>query len=199
MTRPAVLLARLADRGRDELVAALGAERGGAVAELLEAQAEEWARELGGGEPRSVPLGATLAEQVASIAGPEDRPVAVIWPALARPRPDLTRAIVDDLAAGCDVVFGPLVDGGLYLLGFQRPLPLVADLLAGDVAPDGFAAALSVAAESGLEIGYLRPERSLASADGVALALADPLTPPELVGLLRGAGLSRSPSQDCSG
>jgi Uncharacterized protein conserved in bacteria (DUF2064) len=187
VTRPAVVLAGLGDRARDELIGALGAQRGGAVAELLESQAERWARELGDGEPRFVPLGAGLAEQVAAIAGREDRPVVVVWPALARPRPDLTRAVLDDLDAGCDVVFGPLVDGGLYLLGFQRLLPLVADLLDGGPNPDGFAAALSLAAESGLEIGYLRPERSLASADGVVLALADPLTAPEIACLLGGS------------
>ena len=42
-----------------------------------------------------------------------------------------------------------------------------------------------MAAESGLEIGYLRPERSLASRDGVALALADPLTPEHVRNLLK--------------
>jgi hypothetical protein len=152
---------------------------------LLESQAEVWARELGEGQLHVSEPEADLAAAVARIAGQADGPVAVVWPALARPRPDLAGAILDDLAAGCDVVFGPLVDGGLYLLGFQRPLPLVADLLAGDVAPDGFAAALSVAAESGLEIGYLRPERSLASRDGVALALADPLTPEAIKQLLQ--------------
>jgi hypothetical protein len=185
MTPPAVLLARLGDRGRDELVSALGAERGRAVAELLGSQAEAWGRELGDGQLHVFEPGADLGEEVVRIAGQADSPVAVLWPALARPRPDLSRSVVDDLAAGCDVVFGPLVDGGLYLLGFQRPLPLVTDLLEGGLAPDGFAAALSVAAESGLEIGYLRPERSLASLDGVALALADPLTPENIKNLLQ--------------
>lgn len=185
MTRPAVLLAPLGDRGRNELVGALGPERGRAIVALLESQAEEWAREIGDGEVHVSEPGADLAAAVERIAAEADRPVAVLWPALARPRPDLAGAVLDDLAAGCEVVFGPLVDGGLYLLGFQRPLPLVADLLAGDVAPDGFAAALSVAAESGLEIGYLRPERSLASRDGVALALADPLTPETIKQLLQ--------------
>ena len=184
MTHPAVLLTRLSDRGRTELVAALGAERGRAVAEFLEAEAEAWAREVGDGPPTLSAPEANLAEEVARLADGADRPVAVVWPALARFRPDLSRAIVDDLAAGCDVVFGPLVDQGLYLLAFQQPLPLVAELLGGGVAPDGFAAALSAAAELELEIGYLRPERSLASPDGVALALADPLTPENIKKLL---------------
>jgi hypothetical protein len=104
---------------------------------------------------------------------------------VARLRPDHGQAALDDLEAGCDVVFGPLVDGGLYMLGFRQVLALVEDLLGGEVQPDGFAAALSVAAESGLEIGYLRPERSLTSRDGAALALADPLTPPDLRKLLQ--------------
>jgi hypothetical protein len=183
--RPVVLLARLGDRGRRELVDALGTERGRAVAELLEAQAEAWGEEIGSRQLHRSEPGANLADEATRIAGEGGRPVAVVWPALARLRPDLSRAILDDLAAGCDVIFGPLVDGGLYALAFQRPLPLVADLLAGELQPDGFAAALSVAAESGLEIGYLRPERSLASQDGVALALADPLTPENIRELLQ--------------
>ena len=185
MTDPALLLARLDDRGRHQLADALGSEGGQAVAELLEAQAEAWARGVGEGQLHTAEPGANLAEEVAWIAEQEDRPVAVVWPALARLRPDLREAIVGDLAAGCDVVFGPLVDGGLYLLGFQRPLPLVTDLLQGELQPDGFAAAMSVAADSGLQIGYLRPERSLASLDGVALARADPLTPQNIKQLLQ--------------
>jgi glycosyltransferase A (GT-A) superfamily protein (DUF2064 family) len=180
-----VLLARLADRGRDELVSVLGPKRGRAVAELLEREAAAWAREVGAAEPLVSRSAADLGQEVSRMAADGDRPVAVVWPALVRPRADLKAAILDDLAAGCDVVFGPLVDGGLYLLGFQRPLPLVATLLEGRVTPDGFAAALSMAADSGLEIGYLRPERSLASRDGVALALADPLTPEPTRSLLR--------------
>jgi hypothetical protein len=187
VTQPAVLVARLGDRNRDELVSELGAECGGAVAELLEAQAEAWAREMGDGGLHVPEPGAELSSEVARLAGEGERPVAVVWPALARVRPDVGQAVVDDLAAGCDVVFGPLVDGGLYLLAFQQPLPLVADLLDGGVTPDGFTAALSMAAESALEIGYLRPERSLASRDGVALALADPLTPGNLRRLLQKA------------
>lgn len=185
MTQPAVLVARLGDQGRSELVDALGAERGRAIAELLEAQAHAWAHEVGEGELQVLEPGADLTEEVARHAAEGGRPVAVVWPALARLRPDIGPAVVDDLAAGCDVVFGPLVDGGLYLLGFQRLLPPVAGLLGGGLTPDGFAAALALAAESGLEIGYLRPERSLASRDGVALALADPLTPENLRKLLQ--------------
>jgi hypothetical protein len=155
------------------------------VAELLEARAEAWAGEVGDGAPRLLAPGADLVEEVGRIVADGERPMVVVWPALARARPDLARAVVDDLAAGCDVVFGPLVDQGLYLLAFARPLPLVADLLAGGITPDGFAAALAMAADSRLEIGYLRPERSLASRDGVALALADPLTPENIRDLLQ--------------
>jgi hypothetical protein len=185
VTEPAVLLARMGDRGQEELASALGPESGRAVAELLEAQAEAWAREVGEGRLHLADPEANLAQEVAWISEQEDRPVAVVWPALARLRPDLRPAILGDLAAGCDVVFGPLVDGGLYLLGFQRLLPLVTELLEGELQPNGFAAAMSVAADSGLEIGYLRPERSLASLDGVALALADPLTPGNIKHLLQ--------------
>jgi hypothetical protein len=180
VTPPAVLVAPLADRARHELEATLGTQDAAAIGATLEADAQAWAHEIEAGRPHVCPPEASLLEEVRRIAGEAAGPLVIVWPALARLRRDHGQAALDDLAEGCDVVFGPLVDGGLYLLGFQRLLPLVVDLLEGDVQPDGFAAALSVAAESGLEIGYLRPERSLASRDGVALALADPLTPAEI-------------------
>jgi glycosyltransferase A (GT-A) superfamily protein (DUF2064 family) len=82
-------------------------------------------------------------------------------------------------------VFGPLVDGGFYLLGFQELVPLVLDLL-GEGGGSPGADALAGAAQSGFEIGYLRPERALTSSEGVALALADPLTPEEIRELIAG-------------
>jgi hypothetical protein len=167
------------------VVLVASAKPGDPLAAALRARTQGWLGELVDGELHDSPPGADLLEEVRALAGETDGAVLVVWPEVARLRPDHGQAALDDLEAGCDVVFGPLVDGGLYMLGFRRLLALVEDLLGGEVQPDGFAAALSVAAESGLEIGYLRPERSLTSRDGAALALADPLTPPDLRKLLQ--------------
>jgi len=50
-------------------------------------------------------------------------PVLIVWPDLPRLRPEHAAAALGDLEAGCDVVLGPAIDGGFYLIALQRPLP----------------------------------------------------------------------------
>jgi len=167
MTPPAVLLVRPADVPEH-------------VAEVLTAGAEGLVREVVSGQLCVCSPDARVLDEVERIGAP----AVIIWPAVARLRGEHVQAALEDLEAGCDVVFGPLVDGGCYLLGFQELVPLVRELLAEDRGSPGDA--LAGAAQSGFEIGYLRPERALSSSEGVALALADPLTPPEIRQLLGG-------------
>jgi uncharacterized protein len=90
-------------------------------------------------------------------------------------------AALDDLAEGCDIVFGATLEGGWYLAGLREPRP---ELLM--VAPDawqrsaGLGPVLQRARELGAEVGMLRHERVLATPDDVAALLADPLLPAEL-------------------
>lgn len=106
------------------------------------------------------------------------RPLLVIWPLLARLSERHAAAALDDLRSGVDVVIGPVIDGGLYMLGFGRPLPDLLERL--DGAPEGAdlaTSALAAASEMGLEVGLLRVERPLRTSSDLAAALADPLTP----------------------
>jgi uncharacterized protein len=92
--------------------------------------------------------------------------------------PEHAAAALDDLAAGCGVVFGATLDGGWYLAGLSEPRP---ELLT--VAHDpgsGIGPVLRRAHELGTEVGMLRHERVLATPGDAAALLADPLLDPEL-------------------
>jgi glycosyltransferase A (GT-A) superfamily protein (DUF2064 family) len=99
------------------------------------------------------------------------------------------RAALGDLEAGCDVVLGPAIDGGFYLIGLARPLPqLFALPEQAWRSPDAMTVGLAAARDSGLEIGLLRAERALHRPADVRAALADPLLAPELEPILRRSG-----------
>jgi hypothetical protein len=87
-------------------------------------------------------------------------------------------AALDDLAAGCGVVFGATLEGDWYLAGLRDPRPellTVADERAGGIAP-----VIRRAHELGVEVGMLRHERVLATPEDAAALLADPLLDTEL-------------------
>jgi hypothetical protein len=170
-----------------ELVELIGAERGEALQTALTARATSWARDLPAGSFRTATGAAALPARIDSILAAVTGPLVVVWPRLPRFRPEHADGLVGDLVAGCDLVFGPIVDGGFYLLGLSAPAPNVLALLQeGFETTPGTPGALAAAAESGLEIGYLRPERGLRGRDDLEAALADPLTPPEIRRLLSG-------------
>jgi len=90
-------------------------------------------------------------------------------------------AVLDDLRSGCDVVIGATLEGDWYLAGLREPRP---ELLA--VAPaawqrsGGIELVLRRARELGAEVGLLRHERLLVTAQDAAAFAADPLVPAEL-------------------
>jgi rSAM/selenodomain-associated transferase 2/rSAM/selenodomain-associated transferase 1 len=91
-------------------------------------------------------------------------------------------AALGHLAAGKEVVFGPALDGGYYLVALARPMP---EVFAIDPAAWGGPAvlerSLSAARAAGLSVATLDPERDLDTpADAEAL-----IDDPELAPLLR--------------
>jgi glycosyltransferase A (GT-A) superfamily protein (DUF2064 family) len=177
----------------------------------LIAQAATWAREVGAGAlhvaheppdagtelrrlvgPEAVlfpqngeGIAGRLADASARVLARSGGPLLIVWPDLPRLRPDHAAAALDDLRAGCDVVLGPAVDGGLYLVGIARPLPELFALPERAWRNDAMGVALTAIRDVGFEVGILRAERALHRPADVRAALADPLLPAEVGAILR--------------
>jgi hypothetical protein len=122
---------------------------------------------------------------VARVFSRHDGPLLIVWPDLPRLRRHHARAAFEDLQNGCDVVLGPAIDGGFYLIGIERPLPKLFSLPENAWrSPDVMTIGMAAARDAGLEIGLLRPERALHRPSDVRAALADPLLPAELARVL---------------
>jgi hypothetical protein len=130
-------------------------------------------------------IGDRAAGATARVLAGETRPVLVVWPDLPRLRPAHAAAALGDLEAGCDLTLGPVIDGGFYLVGIDRPQPML--LALPDEAwrtSDVIGMALATGHETGLELGILRAERALQRPADLRAALADPTLPRELSEIL---------------
>lgn len=129
-----------------------------------------------------------LADAAARVFARHAGPLLIVWPDLCRLRLEHARAALDDLHSGCDVVLGPALEGGFYLIGVNRPLPKLFALPEQDWrSPDAMALAVSAVRAADLELGILRAERPLHRPADVRAALADPLLPGEVAEILRRA------------
>jgi len=133
-------------------------------------------------------IAARLGEAVARVFARHEGPLLIVWPDLPRLRDDHAEAAMGDLEAGCDVVLGPAIDGGLYLVAVARPMPRLFALPEQIWrSPDAMAIGLSAARDAELEVGILRAERTLHRPADVRAMLADPLVPDWLPKVLRRA------------
>ncbi|MBV9195638.1 MAG: DUF2064 domain-containing protein [Solirubrobacterales bacterium] len=131
-------------------------------------------------------IAARLADAAARVFARHEGPLLIVWPDLPRLRREHATAALGDLAAGCDVVLGPAIDGGLYLLGISRPLQRLFALPEQTWrSPDAMTIGLSAIRDAGLEVGILRAERALHRPADVRAALADPMLPDRLARVLR--------------
>jgi glycosyltransferase A (GT-A) superfamily protein (DUF2064 family) len=133
-------------------------------------------------------IAARLSDAAARVFARHAGPLLIVWPDLPRLRREHADAALADLDAGCDVVLGPAVEGGLYMIAISRPLPRLFALP--ETAwrnPDVMAVGIAAAREAGLEIGILRVERALHRPADVRAALADPLLPGDFRQALRAA------------
>jgi uncharacterized protein len=211
---PSVLImARAPRRGevRRALEPVLGAEGCVTLQSTLIVQAVSWAREvtpdhvhIAHDPPDSVrefraligdraslfpQNGDGIARRLADAAGRvfshAEGPVLIAWPDLPRLRAEHASAALEDLADGCDVTLGPVIDGGFYLIGMSRPLAKLFSLPEHAWRSDAMAIALSAVQEAGLEVGILRAERALHRPGDIRAALADPLLPDTIARILR--------------
>lgn len=134
-----------------------------------------------------------LADAAARVFARHAGPLLIVWPDLPRLRPEHARAALDDLATGCDLVLGPALEGGFYLIGINRPLPKLFSLPEGVWrSPDAMALAVRAVRATGLELGILRAERPLHRPSDVRAALADPLLPDAIGRILGKASAARA-------
>jgi glycosyltransferase A (GT-A) superfamily protein (DUF2064 family) len=127
-----------------------------------------------------------LADAAARVFARSAGPLLIVWPDLPKLRPEHAWAALDDLQAGCDVVLGPAMDGGLYLIGVARPLPTLFGLPEQAWrSPDVMTMGVAAARDAGLEVGILRAERPLQRPADVRAAVADPLLDAKLAQILR--------------
>jgi glycosyltransferase A (GT-A) superfamily protein (DUF2064 family) len=131
-------------------------------------------------------IAARVSDAAARVFTQGERPLLIVWPDLPRLRSEHAAAALEDLDAGCDVVLGPVVDGGLYLIGIAHPVPKLFALPEQSWrGRDVMMIALSAVREAGLELGILRAARALHRPADVRAALADPLLPDALAKILR--------------
>jgi uncharacterized protein len=126
-----------------------------------------------------------LADASARVLARSGGPLLIVWPDLPRLRTAHATAALADLSSGCDVVLGPAIDGGLYLVGIARPLPDLFALPEQTWRGDVMAVALTAIRDVGYEVGILRAERALHRPADVRAALADPLLPEDVGAILR--------------
>jgi glycosyltransferase A (GT-A) superfamily protein (DUF2064 family) len=189
---PAVVVMAGAARARPELRELLGAQRAADVQRVLLERAMEWAGALSAGRAIAAHDDESLADAVrrafaGADAGAEGSAVVVVWPVLPTWRPEHADAVLDDLAAGCQVSVAPVFDAGLYLLVMARMIPAVLGLPEETWdSPNAIGLVLAPVSEAGADVGLVRPERALRRPADVDAALADPLLDGELRALLAG-------------
>jgi glycosyltransferase A (GT-A) superfamily protein (DUF2064 family) len=123
------------------------------------------------------------ADELPSAVAGHDGPVVLVAPDVPALGDHHLDAVRGDLAAGVLMSMAATGDGTPFLVALSSAAP---ELLA--LVGASFNDVLAAAADGGRELGMLRAERRLTTLGDARALLVDPLTPPELRGLLAGAG-----------
>jgi uncharacterized protein len=211
---PSVLIMARAPRAgevRRALEPLLGREGCLELQAKLIAHAAAWARKIGAGAPHVAHdppdsgaelrrlvgadavlfpqngdgIAGRLADASARVLARSRGPLLIVWPDLPRFRVAHASGALEDLKSGADVVLGPAIDGGLYLVGIARPLPELFALPEQAWRNDVMAVAGAAIRDVGFEVGILRAERALHRPADVRAAIADPLLPDDVATILR--------------
>jgi len=131
-------------------------------------------------------LGDRLALASARVLAAHPEPLLVIGTDMPLLRPADAAAAERLLSGGSDVVFGPALDGGYWLVGLTRPAPALFEL--GDAwgGPRVLERSLELAASLRLRAGLLDHRRDLDDAADARALLADPELPAGIADRLGG-------------
>jgi hypothetical protein len=131
------------------------------------------------------PFPARVEAILAELGVEPGGPCLLMWPRLGRPDVHLAAVALEDLRSGCELVIGPVFDGGLYLLGLNGRVELIAAVSEATwSANDVIGAAVSAAYAAKVDVGLLRTERGLRRPSDRRAALADPLLDEDLRAVL---------------
>lgn len=126
-------------------------------------------------------LGERLAAATADVFAARRAPLVAIGTDIPLLEPAHLREALGSLETGNDVVFGPANDGGYYLVGLRRPLPVLFDIaprLWGG--PEVLAASLARAEAAHLCVGQLEVLTDLDTAEDAMALLGEPGLPRDL-------------------
>ncbi|MGH3439582.1 MAG: TIGR04282 family arsenosugar biosynthesis glycosyltransferase [Sciscionella sp.] len=135
---------------------------------------------------RGADLGERLAAASEALLRRRPGPALVIGTDIPTLNAELLAKAAIELTGGRDVVFGPALDGGYYLVGLTRQLPdlfaLPPHLWGGQTV---LAASLAAAARAGLDVSLLPALRDLDTPTDARALLGDPLLPTDIAELLQ--------------
>jgi rSAM/selenodomain-associated transferase 1 len=130
-------------------------------------------------------LGQRMTAVVAAVTAEHTGPLLVIGTDAPTLTPGLLHAAFAALGRGADVVLGPAVDGGYYLIGFHRPRPelfaIDPGLWSGDQV---LAVTVDAAAQHGCSVRLLPVMRDLDTPEDATALRADPALPASVHTLL---------------
>lgn len=130
-------------------------------------------------------LGARMCTAVAHAAATRPGPIVLIGTDVPLLTPDGIVEATGLLEAGHDVVFGPALDGGYYLIALRRPTPAVFDI---DPAlwggPRVLESSVAAARAADLDVAFLPTLRDLDTPEDARALAAEAALPPEIHAIL---------------
>lgn len=182
----AVVLDALGAPPDPELDRAVGAGAAQRLRAELRAVARRWVAGLAPGHA----FEATSPAAAAIALHDHDGAVVLVAPDIPALGPEHARSVLDDLAQGTQLAVGSAHDARPYLVALASADPELIERAA-----DGWEALMALAADRGLTLAMLRPERRLVSPADARSLVMDPLAPAALLEQLGALGSSRMADQ----
>ena len=133
-------------------------------------------------------LGDRLAAASGRVLDAAPGPLLVVGTDMPMLRERDGEAAAEQFDGGADVVLGPALDGGYWLVGLARPVSELFELGAEWGGQRVLERTLEIASGLGLRVGLLDERRDLDDPEDARALLADPALPDGVAGVLRRGG-----------